>query len=122
MIIQSITNSSFVRALCILIAVGLGSLSPAHSKNEIGVADDLSQYVLPDGSLPVICFGDDQTGTSSTEHCLDCLANQELSKTGSSETLYFLSVFDGAQRLTKARLIDQETVAKSNPPRAPPFS
>lgn len=53
-------------------AVPLGFASPAFSD---GDSVDLSDYALPDGSLPVLCWRGEENGESGaglTEHCPYC--------------------------------------------------
>ena len=50
-----------------LVAVAFGHQSLRLSSSDLSAAE-LAAYVLPDGSLPVICFGNDGVGSGHDEN------------------------------------------------------
>ncbi len=60
--------------LAVLLIVSFVTLAPAVNVDRTSVAGkDLSAYILPDGSLPVICFGDGTPTQDQAKHCDDCI-------------------------------------------------
>jgi hypothetical protein len=66
-------SGALMLRLVLALAIVAASFMPRMPAFSAESGPDLSAYVLPDGSLPVICaFGGDADGKNSTGHCAFC--------------------------------------------------
>ncbi|MEM8750574.1 MAG: hypothetical protein AAGF28_09740 [Pseudomonadota bacterium] len=119
---QSVTEF-LLRALLVFslaaLTPGIGaSAAERNAEREI----ELSQYRLPDGSLPVLCLGAGADSDVSSEHCPDCWTGKQTGLPSSSDMLD-----EGAERcaqLLKVGVISshaRQAVNPSRSPRGPPL-
>lgn len=112
-----------IRLFCLVFAVSLATASPVvadHSAPPPGV--DLSQYALPDGTFPVICFGDGESSTTDALHCDECVSTT-IAATPSNGSVLFRPTGSGLAVLLPAQLPGKGKAQQhGNPARAPPHS
>lgn len=117
------TYLSLVRILSVLAALGLVLAGPAYSKIPASNPQlDLSEFTLPDGTLPIICFGNGAPVTSQTPHCHDCLTGKLVSALPGSTSVsirYALSILNTTVSVVR---IGGSGFGQNHPTRAPPVS
>lgn len=118
-----VSKSRFlIRVFTWMFALALVIPSPAEALNT-SPSIDMSKYTLPDGSLPVICFGDGNTQGKADIHCDECLSASAPSadQTTKPSTIYP----DRSAALKAGRTLSADlagTFRAENPARAPPVS
>jgi len=112
-----------LRAFCVLIALSMSALSPvlanaAHADQEISQ----SSYSLPDGSSPIICFGNGDDLHEDSNHCDECLLSSNFLDHHSytEDVSAFLSVEIGLLP-KKSHRVKQPEFLQLNKSRAPPL-
>ena len=68
-----------LRTLCVLVSLAFLLSVPANaSKQPTTSTPDLTAFTLPDGTLPIICFGNGQPDSELGGHCEDCINSPNL--------------------------------------------
>jgi hypothetical protein len=113
-----------LKMVCLLLAGALATFTPVDAREEqLPSGFDTTAYALPDGSLPVICFGNGESDSDVASHCDDCLqcSGQSNTLSRSAALLSDPSYQTMAWFAFDDRSIDLEN-RRSNPTRAPPLS
>jgi len=115
-------------ALRIICAIALVSLSFAHQPLALakGSSSNLSAYLLPDGSLPILCSssGDgSKKGNGRTDTCEACrLATSIAVPLAPSFGQRLAAPVSAIPNQPKIILVKHQSFPPAAPPRAPPFS
>lgn len=117
-------DKSFLRTLCLLIALVFAAAGPANAiKLQGSNAPDLIAFALPDGSLPIICFGNGEPVPELGDHCDECVQTLASYKAIASNVFVELLRHEAACQHTKHRQYCSGLSAESaNPVRGPPLS
>jgi hypothetical protein len=120
-------------ALRIICVVALVSLSFAHrpvalasTTADTGLPTDISAFLLPDGTLPILCFSSDRNsekgnaGSGSCEACRLSATTDIPQSPAIGERL--VSPVLVTQNTPKAIVLQQASFPPAAPPRAPPIS
>lgn len=113
----------WLRALSIVAALGMASSASAHEiERTLTGLENAAEYALPDGTLPVICFGNGADTNSTAEHvCGDCCLTTNSFPKPSLQTYQVLRLESPVQRFAPITLL--QTVSprlENSPPRGPP--
>ena len=117
-------DKSLLRTLCLLVALVFAAAGPANAvKLQSSSTHDLAAYALPDGTLPVICFGNGEPVSELGDHCDECLQTLSKSQAVTSDTIVELLGRAANRELTKRRQYCSDFAKEdANPVRGPPLS
>lgn len=75
MLTKLLQKLAFLRLVCMVLAASASAMTPSNatSLNAAPAGIDLVEYALPDGTLPVICFGTGAPADENSGHCDLCL-------------------------------------------------
>ncbi|NKB50893.1 MAG: hypothetical protein GKR97_01495 [Rhizobiaceae bacterium] len=113
-----------LRTICLLIAFAFVSANPAGAAQlQITPTLGLAAFALPDGSLPVICFGNGEPLSSADDHCDACLQSQSIPHAiAGPDNDFVVPVGAGGLSANRMSGFDDWRELAANPARAPPVS
>ncbi len=113
----------WLRALSIVAALGMASGASAYGieRGPTGL-EVATAYALPDGTLPIICFGNGADTNSAAEHrCVDCCLSTYGFPNPTQSSYQVLRPESPARRLLFIAVVRSESPRLANSPtRGPP--
>ncbi len=119
-----------LRTLCLIIVLAFVLASPARAvqlqtspATPASSTWNLGAFTLPDGLLPVICFGNGAPQSNIDDHCDECL--QPLTNpvvVADTDNCFTIPLVSTQLSVNRRWAIDELRELIANPARAPPFS
>ncbi|MEP1209698.1 MAG: hypothetical protein ABJM29_00855 [Rhizobiaceae bacterium] len=115
---------ALLRTLCLLVTLALTTTWPASAAQQFSSSvPDITAFALPDGSLPIICFGNGAPESDAGGHCDECqLTLVQPLAVAASELAYFLSPASNAQTNGRLTFLGSPRASHAHPVRGPPLS
>ena len=117
-------DRSLLQALCLLLALVFAAAGPANAvKLQDSSTHDLAAYTLPDGTLPIICFGNGDPVSEPGNHCDECLQTLSKSKAVTSDAIVeLLGRATNCEQTKRRQVCSDLTAEDANHVRGPPLS
>jgi hypothetical protein len=112
-----------LRAFCVLIVLTMGFMTPVLAKSvQTGSQLSHNEWSLPDGTVPIICFGQDELDTQNITHCDECRFHfNQIAALPSESSTPFSIVFKLGTLHSASSSITSHDFLKRRRSRAPPL-